>query len=194
MPQDTNLNPLIKSASKALATNSTATAFQYTTSGVYIGDYLTGCGGPVLQNAQNAMVTFCGVGADNTTFSVRLWARIGLSNSDGANDPAYFLQYIGLAACTLSAMTGVAGSTVLPATERVVDTITWTPASTATTPAGNYTDLCTALGATTGTVSNGSDTPATLILPLAAECQGIVCDFDMTGATSGNAFIQPNVA
>jgi len=193
MSQNTALNPLIKNTTKALATDSAASAFQYTTSGVYTGAYLTGCGGPTLMNAQNAIITFCGTGADNATFDVRLWARIGIEGSDGQGDPAYFLQYIGVASCILSSMTGVAGSTYLPTTVRIVDTITWTPATTATTPAGNYTDLCTALGTTTGTVSNGSNTPASLILPLAAECNGIMLDFDMTGATGGNAFIQANV-
>jgi len=194
MPQDTTLNPLIKPSTKVSATDSTETSFLYSTAGPYTAAYTTVTVGVVTaHNAQVAVISFVGTGADNSTFSCQIWTRVPIASATGALDKAFWLQPVGLATCTLSTLTGDALSSALPSTYRIADTITWVPATTATTPAGNYTDLCTALGATTGTVSNGSNTPATLILPLCGECSELVFDFDMGTATAANAFCQLNI-
>lgn len=195
MPQDTTLNPLIKPSTKVSATDSTEADFLYSAAGVYTAAYTSVTVGEVTaHNAQVAVVSFVGTGANNSTFECQIWARVPVASATGALDKAFFLQPVGLATCTLSTATGDALSTALPATYRIADTITWVPATTATSPAGNYTDLCTALGTTTGTVSNGSNTPASLILPLSAECSELVFDFKMGTATAANAFCQLNIA
>lgn len=196
MPQDTSLNPLIKPSTKVLAVDSTeADSYLYTGAGVYTAAYTTqNVGTVVAHNAQVAVITFVGTGADNSTLTCQIWTRVPVADAvTGALDKAFFLQPVGLATCTLSTATGDALSSALPATYRIADTITWVPATTATSPSGNYTDLCTALGATTGTVSNGSNTPATLILPLCGECSELVFDFKILTATAANAFCQLNI-
>lgn len=194
MAQDTTLNPLIKPTVKVSATDSTEADFGYSSAGVYTAAYSVSVGSVVAQNAQVAVIEFVGTGADNATFECQIWTRVPVASATGAIDKAFFLQPAGLAACTLSTMTGDSASSALPATYRIVDTITWTPATTGTTPAGNFTDLCTAFGAGTGTSSNGANTPATLILPLVGECTELVFDFKLGTATAANAFCQLNVS
>jgi len=194
MPQDTTLNPLMKPSTKVLETNSNEADFLYSTPGVYTEAYETvPVGKAVTMNATTGAIVFVGVGADNATFSVQLLAKVPVANAGGALDQAYILQGIGLAECTLSTAAASTATTAFPTGTKIVDTIVWTPCTTATTLVGNYTDLCTALGSTTGTVSNGSNTPATLILPLIGECSEIYFDFNMGTATSANAFFQPNI-
>lgn len=195
MPQDTTLNPLIKPSTKVSVEDSTEADFLYSQAGVYTSAYTTVTVGSVTaQNAQVAIIGFVGTGADNATFECQIWTRVPIADATGALDKAFYLQPVGLAACTLSTMNGDTLSSALPSTYRIVDTITWVPASTATAPAGNFTDLCTAFGAGTGTASNGANTPATLILPLSGECGELVFDFKMGTATAANAFCQVNVA
>ena len=196
MPQDPSTNPIIKSATRVLDTDSENTAFAYTASGIYSGAYLTGVSGVAVQNGQTAVITFYGKGADNDTFSCQIWSRSGIGiKAAGGDDGAYMLQYVGLATVTLSTITGIAGSSVITTAYRIADTITWTPATTATTPSGNFTDLAGALGTLTGTASSpANNTPATLILPILGEGQELVFDFDLTGtSTAANALCQVNV-
>ena len=194
MPQDTTLNPLMKPSTKVLEDNSTEPDFLYSAPGVYTAAYETvPVGKAVTMNATTGSITFVGVGADNSTFSVQLLGKVPVAGADGSLDQAYILQGIGLATCTLSTATASTTTTAFPSGTKIVDTIVWTPCTTATSLPGNYSDLCTALGVTTGTVTNGTNTPATLTLPLLGECGEIYFDFKMGTATSANAFFQPNI-
>jgi len=192
--QNTSTNPLIKPSTKVMETDSTAADYTYTFSGVFPSSYTTANLGSIsVQNAQNAVITFVGTGSDNETYTCAIWAKVPIAGATSLLDPSYFLQAVGVATCTLSTYSISSGTTAFPTTYRVVDTIAWVPATTATTPAGNYTDLCTAFSVGTGTASNGANTPATLILPIAGECESLVFDFKLGTADSMNAFVQPNV-
>jgi len=195
MSQDPTTNPIIKSAIRVANIDAKESAYGYSASGIYSGAYLSDAGGVVVQNGQAAVITFYGIGADNDTFTCQIWGRSQIGTKDNpGDDAAYWLQYVGLASLTLSTMTGNAGSDTIGTGYRIVDTITWVPATTGTTPSGNFTDLATALGALTGTASSpANNTPATLILPLIGECSEIYFDFNMGTATSANAFFQPNI-
>jgi hypothetical protein len=106
-----------------------------------------------------------GAGADNTTFDLRIWAYRDLENSF---QPILLAQV----SCTLCATTGTSGGN-LGTGNRYVDTITIT--------AGNANVGLEA-------VSPTSDLPAHVIL--VTKGGGVLWfDFDMTGATSGNASI-----
>jgi len=192
--QDTSTNPLIKPSTKVCATDSTAADYTYTFSGVFPSSYTTANLGSIsVQNAQNAVITFVGTGADNATFTCTIWAKVPIAGATSLLDPSYFLQAVGVATCTLSTYVISSGTAAFPVTYRLVDTIVWVPASLGSSPIGNYSDMCAAFGLGTGTVSNGSNTPATLILPIAGECESLVFDFKLGTATAMNAFVQPNV-
>lgn len=192
--QDTSTNPLIKPSIKVMATDSTAADYTFTFPGVFNTSYTSAnLGSVVVANAQNAVITFVGTGADNATFTCTIWAKVPIAGATALLDSSYFLQSVGVATCILSTMTIATGTTAFPTTYRVVDTIVWVPSTNATTPVGNYTDLCAAFGVGTGTVNNGGNTPATLILPVAGECESFVFDFKLGTATAMNAFAQPNV-
>lgn len=197
MSQDTVITPIVKTGTKVLDTDSAAAAFNYSASGVYSGA-MTNCGSVTVCNAQVAVVTFFGVGADGDTFTCQIWGRVDTSSNGGnIGDPVtpYLLQYIGLATCTLSTMVGLTGSTTIPVGSRLVDTIGWAPATSSSTPSGNYSDMCTALGIPSagGASSPANNTPATLILPILGEAVTLVFDFKKAGTTTGmNAIAQVN--
>jgi len=191
MPQDTAINPLMKSAVKVSATDSTETDYAYTFPGVFTSAYTTKTlGSCVVFNAQTAVINFVGVGSDGQTFNCTIWGKVPISDANGNLTSHFYLQPLGVANLTLGNAGAYAGSSAFSSSYLFADTIVWTPSTTATTPVGNYTDLCAGLGANTGTVSNGANTPATLILALAGQCVELIFDFKMVSATSANAFVQ----
>lgn len=194
MAQDTSLNPLMKPAVKFSNLDSTAAAYTLTTGGVYSSSTLSSL--PALEtfNAQTATLGFVGTGLDNGAYTIQIWSAVPVVDATGVGDTHYYVQSVGVATCALSTSVASTGTTIFPATYRCVDTIAWTPAGTGTTPAGNYTDLCTALGAGTGTFSNFTNLPATLVLPLAGQCGRLLFDFKLgANTTSMNGFGQANV-
>ena len=121
--------------------------------------------------SNNAFLIFpYGVGADNTTFDMRVygWKKVTV---DGNNETATWFSFL-LASfsCTLSAYTGRTNGCIT-ASERFVDTITLV---------GGNDDVSVDI------VSPANDTPAHALLDFKGAAD-IEVTFDMTGATSGNA-------
>lgn len=149
---------------KARTTNSTDSAF---TAPVATTTMPTGGGVVDMRRDPPTWVRVVpfGVGADNTTFDVRVLAW---TEDLGFWLPTIIAQF----SCTLSAFVGVAGATV-DETHRFADTLS--------TPATNLGPECV-------TFSPQNDTPGWYLIH-AAGAQLIEVQFDMTGATSGNALV-----
>lgn len=114
--------------------------------------------------ARTLKLVFYGAGSDNDTFDARLY---GVAYANGLYVYVPLLQV----SCTLSAAVGVASATVTNS-ERFADTIA--------TPALGQGGIDVVV------TSPANDTPAHLLV----DVQGfsyLALDFDMTGATSGNA-------
>ncbi len=133
--------------------------------------------------ADYAMVGFFGAGADNTTFDARLWGwdRIG-------SDPATTLwmpRILASFTCTLCATVGVAGAKIIN-TDRLVDTLVVNAIGPQPfLPGVNGTPAAEYLG-TVRVFSPANEFWAWALVPLMG-CEKLQFDFDMTGATNGNA-------
>ena len=140
---------------------------------------------------------FGGVGADNATANYRVWlVSLGMPSISSIQNADFttaidvdVVPYItDTSTATLSTAVGVTGDGGLYlSSERIVDTLTATLASTATTPDGIGSDMETAyqLGLATG-YNPAANVPAKLLIPYAANAFGFAVEFDMTGATSMN--------
>jgi len=164
---------------RALATSSTATSFA-----TLISTLTEPSGDGVFSFKtvipEELMVSFFGAGADNTTFDARIvgWDKIGTTT------PLWVPRILASFSCTLSAQVGVTGA-ALVSTDRFADTLTMN----STAPQAKFTDTDGAGAATRGTVpifSPANDLIAWAKVPLCG-VDKIQFDFDMTGATNGNA-------
>jgi len=139
-----------------------------------------------------AQLFFFGTGTG--TFDYRLWATFRGSNEVGVLDPiSTIVMPLGGGTATLGAATGVTGGTVVGPTEKLANILTWTPSGIGTVPPGPEAVAQTALneGASAvyaATLTTTNDI-AVLILPSILRATGIIVDFDMTGATSGNCAV-----
>lgn len=183
---ETTSNPL----RRYLATNSTATAFAITD-------------GTVTSTIPSNMITlggwrgidclqFFGAGSANQTFDYRLYGieRIGntvITDNAPTDSQAALYEYrlIGSGTATLGAKTGVSGG-VVSNSELIVDTLTWTASAYGTYLIEAYLGA----DADAAVFNPQSDSIASLTLLDLGNLYGIVIDFDMTGATSGNALIR----
>jgi hypothetical protein len=132
------------------------------------------------------LVSFFGAGSDNNTFDSRIigWDRIGSS----PNNVLWVPRILASLSCTVSAMVGVAGQQVVD-TDRFVDTIVVNSVAPQPfypgvdgTPAAFYRG-------TIKVFSPANDLMAWALVPLYG-CEKIQFDFDMTGATNGNALFR----
>lgn len=162
---------------KARATNSTATDFtakNATTtkpSGTGVWDLISGDDRVTFGHEIPKFVNLVpyGVGADTTTFALRLWGWNRLAPPGTADaDLIWIPQLILELAVTLSTPT----ATPIGASNVFADTIAVTDGPEA---AGGWRDL----------ISPASDTPASILIHTRG-CEILEFDFDMTGATSGN--------
>jgi hypothetical protein len=139
--------------------------------------------------ASGCLITFFGTGADDDTFSARLWkvARsqpVALARPDVIPDRDF--QYIGGAVVTLSTAVGAAAADVpILSSERIGDAIVWTAGAMAT-----LLDASASLG-TIGVASVTANTPAVLYVPYLGGADEIVIEFDLTGTSTGaNAVVE----
>jgi len=178
------VTPLIKPFIADNAGVSPNGTYQISASTVSAGTFPTGVGVVAVSNATNAKILFAGTGADNSTYSVRLYAKVGIEQSSENTDVAYTLALMGTADITLSTLTGPTASTLL-AGIRIADTVVWTPADP-------FSTIALANGADTGTAySPANNTPAYLILPYLGGAFEVVTDYDMGTATGGITMLQP---
>lgn len=125
---------------------------------------------PIIENV--LMLAFFGAGTENTTFDARVigWNAMAFVKTDGSPGELWIPTPLAQFSCTLSATVGVAGAPVT-ATDKFVDTIT----AASFNPTGG-----------SEIVSPTGDLIAHAVLD-AKGCDLVQIDFDMTGATSGNA-------
>jgi hypothetical protein len=128
---------------------------------------------------------FFGAGANNDTFSAKIMVAQRMYGSGGGAEPFANAQNFGVAACTLGTTAG--GGGLIPSTQLVVDTITWTISTTASTPRGPGDEIETAYASGfSRAYSPANEEEAHLILPELGSPDAVYVDFDMTGATSAN--------
>ena len=165
---------------RALTTSSTATSFATLISTVTepTGDGIWS----FLKVPWGIHLSFFGAGADDTTFDARIvgWDSIG-------TDPQLTLwvpRIIASFSCTLSTQIGIASAKLIN-TDRFADTLTMNT----TAPQAKFTDTDSVGAATRGTIpifSPANNVIAWAVVPLFG-FNKIQFDFDMTGATNGNA-------
>jgi len=125
--------------------------------------------------------------------SARVWGVTKGSNASGGLSDCR-IEYLGLAASTLSVAVGAAASGVLVLnSERLADTLVWTVSTTATTPKGPMAVIETAYNeGASAAYSPADDTPAHLHLPSLGRFDGLILEFGpLTNATGVNALIHP---
>lgn len=176
-----------------LTTNSTTSAFVYAG-----GQVLAAPPANVIPLSEDLVTQFIffGAGADNATFSVRIFGLLRCETASGdLDEDTYILIYLGTAACTLSTVVGDSSGEALTSTDRVVDTITWTKASEATSPKGPTTDIEASFSeGTSAEYSPADNTPAILYVPALGRITGLVMDYAVNGgsATSMNCLYGTN--
>ncbi len=169
----------------ALVANSTATSFATLIStitepsGTGVHSFLA------TLRRDKLLVSFFGAGADDSTFDARIvaWDRI-----ESSTLTLWVPRVLCSLSLTLSTQVGIAGAKVV-ATDRFADTMV-VHATVAPQPV--FTDLVSAAAATRGTVeifSPANNLIAWAKVPVNAPTK-IQFDFDMTGATNGNALFR----
>lgn len=177
--------------------NSVRTTYGITAGGLYLESALPGPVHP-FGNSLVALMMFFGLDAspNNKDFLFRVWFAYRVQNTQQQIEPEYLLMAAGDGQATLSsALSSPANGTFLQTNERLADTLTFTPATDATTPKGPFTAFQTGMSEGTSQVySPADDTPAALIIPSAGRATGFVIDFDINGGssaiTSANALIE----
>lgn len=175
----------------------TTTAFTIAAGGLYKASSLPN-GVAAIGDGLVTILAFSGdraAGANNRNYTARVWGVHRLYKDEGSLGDEYLLFYAGLVAVTLGNIAPVAsGGLALTGTERMADTLTFTPATDATSPKGPFTIAETGLAEGVNEAYNpADDTPAYLILPSLMRATGIYIDFDCDAGGSAvdnaNAFI-----
>jgi hypothetical protein len=146
--------------------------------------------GPEGKRFRGIEATAFGEGSATNTFSAKFFGvKECLINPDGTQKEwDVFLLFE--VSCTLGTMVGAGGTFGglnygILSTEKVCDTIG------APTLDSYMTKAAAAYGGQTPSVhAPGSNGEARLFIPDVADCSGIIIDFDMTGATSGNFLLE----
>lgn len=139
-----------------------------------------------------ARLTLFGDGADNSTFDYRAFLGFVENPDDPLDAQVVSVFYLGGGSATLSTAVGLAGSDLLAATERVADTLTWTLGASSTTPKGigETIEATRGQGRASAAWSPSDNSEAFVDLPELGGAAYLILDFDMTGATGGNALIE----
>lgn len=163
------------------------------TSGLVAASSLVGALQPIpLQAGQGFKLMFGGAGADNDTASYKIWAvtpTYGVDNNFiNRNITGYHIGVFGYGAIALSTaktMGNVAGAAAL----RIADTVTFTLATSATTPIGIGGIIEAAYGSPGTQIISPADNinPGLVIVPHMGWVNAMVLEFDLTG-TSTAAF------
>jgi len=182
---ETNSEPL----RRYLATSSTSSAFAITDGTITA----TIPANMILMQGRRGIdcAQFFGTGAANSTFDYKIYAieRISPTNQAGttvtSQTALYEYRNLGGGTVTLGTKVGVAGG-VIDTTDRVADGLTWTASSYGTF----VLEAFGGADADAVAFSPADNTIASLTALDIGDCYGIVFDFDMTGATSGNVLIR----
>lgn len=145
-----------------------------------------------LGQALGAEFTFFGTGNADTTFDVRCWAIKGGRLRDSENFLDYERSLLWYATCTLGTGVGAAASGApILSSETLCDTVVMTVASGSSSAKGPGAAVQGAWSAADfQSFSPADNTFGRVICRDLGQCLGIELDFDMTGATSGNALVE----
>ena len=184
-------NQRFQGRERYLVTSSPQTSFELA-HGYYVSNTATNAAYHVpyhISDARGFRLTFFGTGADNATFDYRIWAVIG--DRVVLDTPTDFmLEYFGGGTATLSTLMGASATSLITSSERIADTLTFTLATSITTPKGPATvwESYYNLGDTIN-YSPTANNAASLIIPNFTAGSMIV-EFDLTGATAANCTIE----
>ncbi len=139
----------------------------------------------ILGEGRGWKIQFFGVGADNTTFSAKLWGVDFTQSVEGGEriPTDYVLTEWGSVAVTLGTEAVVGTAAAVSSTAVYADTLVYTAATACTNAEAAY-----GLGTTTA-YSPADNNTACLFVPN-FPFHGLIIDFDLTGATSANAVVQ----
>lgn len=128
-----------------------------------------------------------GTGANNDTFSFRVYAVHFLGGEGNGQQGPIELKLLATNACTFGNATGIIGG-MFSTSERIVDTAVMTKSAYLTALESAMT-LSTGAGA----YSPADDTQAAIWIPECGNAAGIVIDSVMTGSNAGNYLIQRDI-
>lgn len=171
---------------KAFTTNRTTTAFSLTEgrtttkpTGMIQLRYGDG------QNPRYVTAMFCGTGSATQTFDYKVWLVSTTVGTAGTNED-YCLHLLSSGTATLGTSTGV-GTVGFTSSDLIADTLTTTTAAFGTASIAAFG------GVEPRVYSPGSNGHAVLFIPETCNAYGLVFEFDMTGASSGNVIYQIGV-
>lgn len=133
--------------------------------------------------AQGFLAMFLGGGADNDTVNYRVYLVHKTYGTDGQCTGSV-RELFGSGTATFGSGSTIGGAAAA-AGLRVADTLTWTRAAAADTPAGIGTVLETAYGSVgTAAYSPADNTAAMLVCPQTGWADGLIIELDPTGTTT----------
>lgn len=142
-----------------------------------------------LNGVKGAELFFGGAGADNTTYDYRVYVVRNTFGADGSTHTGLVYELYCTGSVTLGAVASP-GGTAASNTERMADTVTAVAATAATTPKGSGGVLEAAMGSTgVQAYSPANDTLACVYIPHLGWADGLIVEFDTTGATSAFVLI-----
>lgn len=132
--------------------------------------------------------------AASQTVSYRLYqVKRGIydTKTDGTGTADYELHLLGYGTFTSGTVAGVAAAAVIGTAEYWADTITWTLATSGTSPVGIGASVVSAYSAATPLVwSPGSNVPGRLFVPDCGGALGVLLDFDPGNTIVANAYLE----
>ena len=162
-------------------------------SGIPSGVIRVPMGGNTGERFRSVIVRPFGRGADNSAFTLRVWARRRTAIDAGKPGPVHSsarardaadgsIIKLGSLVCTLSAATGVANGT-LGTSDRMCDTLAWTVDP-------YWTTLEACFGQYLAVHSPGSNAPGELIIPDIGGIEELIFEPTMTSATLANLLVE----
>lgn len=135
---------------------------------------------------RGAEIRFFAEAENNATFDYRVWGvKQGLSAPNVFAD--YERNYLGGGSCTVGTATGIAGGAILD-TEKIVDTLTWTPSSSGTSPSGPMEQIeATYGGSILASAYSPADNTCAVLFLVDVGCHPLILvEFDNTTTNAAN--------
>ena len=169
------------------ATNSTLAAFAIAAATVVTSAIPAGVLSQNIGGALSATLQVVAVGSDGHTINFRVLIRTSILGADGNPSGNYLVRCVGQGVATLGALT----VTLNGVTMRYADTITFTPATSATTMKGSQSAFASARAEDPGTpYSPADDTVAEVQINSLCRNGDLLLDFERGSATSVNAILE----
>lgn len=162
---------------RILPTGSTSTAFALSADVVKPDADSTNLKRIPLNGALFAVLAFVAIaGGTDDTLNVRIYAEYEMVDSTGAATGEVMRFLAGSLTCTCGTNTGASGGAAVLSTEKIVDTLVWTPSDWLTAAESALNE-----GAS-GVHSPADNTQACLFLPCLGRAHNLLVEFDSTDA------------